>query len=545
MGDRAPDQGLRSDQSKGKIKPAPTTFFDILVERDVAKRGQKIAAAAHASMNVGDALNEAFPEGLPPSDVVSDPSYNVMANLPHFLQELAGDVYLDTANIHLGKSLGEGGFAVVHKAELKTAKGTCTVAIKALKPGIIEDDADMRELIQEANLLRKVHHKYIVAFCGVGSFETESVTAMRSSVFFAEEFMAGGTLKHLILKQMKRRLPRKYKFVEALQWCMQVAEAISYLHNSTPIIVHRDLKPENVLLTATDTKEAEAKIADFGLHKRLSKIDLRKKSTHPFSGLNELLQSMDGAEEGSNTKVGSAGKLIKTKSGQMMGIIRRLSRKSSQGPKDPDQEALPHIKEDDGKGLINAKQPTSLAPLEMEDGADKGDNGKRRSRKGIARLDGGQLGNIGSVAGSTVTGMAGSLMYMAPEVIRGERYNEEVDVFSFALIMYELFRMELTIVRLLASCTTIGEMQARMQQYSRRVAHGFREPILQHWPPAVRDLISQCWSQDPKQRPTMGVVLEKLADIASSGVVETLDASTDLELEMDKASSSCHCCVLS
>jgi serine/threonine protein kinase len=33
----------------------------------------------------------------------------------------------------------------------------------------------------------------------------------------------------------------------------------------------------------------------------------------------------------------------------------------------------------------------------------------------------------------------GSLFYMAPEVLLGRAYNEAVDVFSYAVILYELF----------------------------------------------------------------------------------------------------------
>lgn len=59
-------------------------------------------------------------------------------------------------------SLGEGGFAVVHKMELMTEDRTSkeVVAVKKLKPGVIEDDKDLKELIQESNVLRKLKHRY-------------------------------------------------------------------------------------------------------------------------------------------------------------------------------------------------------------------------------------------------------------------------------------------------------------------------------------------------------------------------------------------------
>ena len=40
-----------------------------------------------------------------------------------------------------------------------------------------------------------------------------------------------------------------YTTEEALQWCLQIAEGLAYLHAQRPVIVHRDLKLENCLLT--------------------------------------------------------------------------------------------------------------------------------------------------------------------------------------------------------------------------------------------------------------------------------------------------------
>ena len=42
-----------------------------------------------------------------------------------------------------------------------------------------------------------------------------------------------------------------------------------------------------------------------------------------------------------------------------------------------------------------------------------------------------------------LTGQTGSYLYMAPEVFRGERYNHKADVFSFAMIMYELLHRQM------------------------------------------------------------------------------------------------------
>lgn len=56
---------------------------------------------------------------------------------------------------------------------------------------------------------------------------------------------------------------------DALRWALQIAEALAYLHQFSPLIVHRDLKLENILLTSPVPRRADAKLADFGLHKMI------------------------------------------------------------------------------------------------------------------------------------------------------------------------------------------------------------------------------------------------------------------------------------
>jgi serine/threonine protein kinase len=52
---------------------------------------------------------------------------------------------------------------------------------------------------------------------------------------------------------------------DALRWCLHVAMALQYLHESRPVVIHRDLKLENVMLASADVAQADARLADFGL----------------------------------------------------------------------------------------------------------------------------------------------------------------------------------------------------------------------------------------------------------------------------------------
>lgn len=52
--------------------------------------------------------------------------------------------------------------------------------------------------------------------------------------------------------------------------------------------------------------------------------------------------------------------------------------------------------------------------------------------------------------------LPGSYRYMAPEVFRHEPYNSRVDVYSFSMIVYQLFEVSRVAVR---HCTTLRYMR--------------------------------------------------------------------------------------
>ena len=103
--------------------------------------------------------------------------------------------------------------------------------------------------------------------------------------------------------------------------------------------------------------------------------------------------------------------------------------------------------------------------------------------------------------------------------------------------------MELTIIRLLSSCAHPNEMEGKLHEYARNVSKGFRERIPAHWPPEVRELIGDCWQQDPERRPRMGEVLSRLRKIQESGRIQELDKRVDQQLLAYEAARCCSCVI--
>jgi serine/threonine protein kinase len=89
----------------------------------------------------------------------------------------------------------------------------------------------------------------------------------------------------------------------------------------------------------------------------------------------------------------------------------------------------------------------------------------------------------------------------APEVIRGEKYSETADVYSFGIIMWEVL--------------------TRKQPYGGRnfmgvsldVLEGRRPQIPDDCQPKFQKLIKSCWHKSAGKRPAMEKVIEVLDDL--------------------------------
>jgi len=94
----------------------------------------------------------------------------------------------------------------------------------------------------------------------------------------------------------------------------------------------------------------------------------------------------------------------------------------------------------------------------------------------------------------------GTPIYMAPEMHRNEPYNAAVDVFSFALVCWELYSLEKpfrgwTQYRLIKG---VGDGDVRPS------------PVPASMPSEVVTLMERCWQKESRDRPGMTEVVSKL-----------------------------------
>jgi hypothetical protein len=119
-----------------------------------------------------------------------------------------------------------------------------------------------------------------------------------------------------------------------------------------------------------------------------------------------------------------------------------------------------------------------------------------------------------------MTTHVGFLVTMAPEVFKGEPYTEKADVYSFAMVMYELFT---------GQTPNVGDV-ADPLKFAHRAAHEqYRPPLTTDIPSPVRSLITRCWAHDPSERPTFQTILHELMSISSSDHNTAADIAKETE----------------
>jgi hypothetical protein len=60
-----------------------------------------------------------------------------------------------------------------------------------------------------------------------------------------------------------------------------------------------------------------------------------------------------------------------------------------------------------------------------------------------------------------------------------------------------------------------------------QVAGGYRRPLPDFLPEQLHELISECWAQDMRQRPSMAQVLDRLREIESLGLLDKKGAKKE------------------
>ncbi|XP_026393985.1 serine/threonine-protein kinase STY46-like [Papaver somniferum] len=111
------------------------------------------------------------------------------------------------------------------------------------------------------------------------------------------------------------------------------------------------------------------------------------------------------------------------------------------------------------------------------------------------------------VQSGVMTAETGTYRWMAPEVIEHKPYDHKADVFSFAIVLWELLTGKLPYEYLTPLQAAVGVVQK-----------GLRPTIPKQTHPKLAELLEKCWQQDPSLRPDFSEIIDILRQITKEVV---------------------------
>lgn len=179
------------------------------------------------------------------SDQPSDGSESANPTSPF---GISGNWLINYNDILIGKTIGHSSFGQVNEGKLNGTK----VAIKTIQRDSKAKGGDLSAFAKEAELNCKLRHPNIVLFMGI--------SIQLKKVCIVTELMARGNVRDLLVAGPKDKFV-KLDWSLRLQWALDTAQGMAYLHSLNPPMIHRDLKTTNLLVD----RGMNVKICDFGL----------------------------------------------------------------------------------------------------------------------------------------------------------------------------------------------------------------------------------------------------------------------------------------
>lgn len=158
------------------------------------------------------------------------------------------------------RKIGGGGMGAVYLARDKNLGGVLR-AVKEMVQSYIEEkqqEKAIKDFKRESTLLTSLEHPSIPTIYDYFFDEKEA------RFYLVMKYISGGDLAARLRASPEGRLDEK----SVVEWGIQVADVLAYLHDRQPPIVYRDLKPANVMI---DGNSGRVMLIDFGIARWINK----------------------------------------------------------------------------------------------------------------------------------------------------------------------------------------------------------------------------------------------------------------------------------
>ncbi|KAG6579840.1 TKL protein kinase [Phytophthora cinnamomi] len=156
----------------------------------------------------------------------------------------ASVVQIPSEEINYTRKIAKGAFGEVWLA----LHGKDLVAVKKL---ITVEGTSVQDFVSELNLLASLSHRCILTL--IGACWDDDLTDIQIVL----EYMDSGDLLSVLRKNPPSVLTWE---TGKAAYCVQICEAVYYLHSLQPALIHRDIKSRNILVDS----QKGAKLSDFG-----------------------------------------------------------------------------------------------------------------------------------------------------------------------------------------------------------------------------------------------------------------------------------------
>ncbi len=395
----------------------------------------------------------------------------------------------------IDKQLGKGGMGTVY---LSTHIGTGRpVAVKVIAPDFMKREEFVERFRREARAAGKLRHPNVV---DVTDFGFSSVESGEDVAYLVMEYLDGCTLGEVLDEEKK--LPVQFT-IDILE---QVCSAVEEAHNRG--IIHRDLKPDNIWLEPNQRGGYTVKVLDFGIAKleesQLLDADEIIQTPSKSGQQTELINEKQTIAENDQPAT-----LLDSKSSTVIGENETVAiveeAKTMVAESNPEAGTVIQPSESNSSESVDSEGGTAILPTNQTQTFDNEEADAKGTRlisendledsKGTKVISGKGATDKSLLSTPVTTNLTrvgavlGTPLYMSPEQCRGEKLTARSDIYSLAVIAYQMLSGKLPFT---------GDYVKVMKGHKNEEPPQLKAKKV---PAKLKEIVMQSLAKEPESRP--------------------------------------------